>query len=548
MTKSFLFRILIIIFGYAIQSQQNGLISGYAFFISATLYFVLFLITRYRDMSIVRLLVDFSFINLTIYRRDVTSPLCFLLVLLPMINAVNYSGKNSRSLLLMVLMSGTFILHMEKWDWWVLLPIISLWIIFWVAQNNHMMRDLQYDVREHIDTYFTNQAEIAKPHVIYQHIIKDLNRYLFLSQNKGIRRISAYNLKGDTLWLINASTFLWERRVFLTKEDVEQLRKGTFLTKKGDDFMNTFMLIKQSEVDYVFCCEIDQNLWIIAQARDIEKILYNTYSKIKLLLNADYRIQNMRNEKFDEIKDNVLYVNKAIKIMHFIRNRMTPIKNLLEYQLNSASMSQEIRRKMDDRMRREVRQADSDLSEILSTADYLLDKSNNPFVKSAVKEHHYSKIYIVTSEITQRLLDGVVEPDETIINLMQSNTDLVVSTNLIETKIMLADWINNMRKYKKNYYSINVSHKNSNLIVHMENDYDFDEDTIHRLVRDINSKSKDAVIEGKDRGYGIHIIRSIAFDLNVDIKSYLSYKDNIGNILVLDFIFKTHERTENINI
>ena len=130
MTKSFLFRILIIIFGYAIQSQQNGLISGYAFFISATLYFVLFLITRYRDMSIVRLLVDFSFINLTIYRRDVTSPLCFLLVLLPMINAVNYSGKNSRSLLLMVLMSGTFILHMEKWDWWVLLPIISLWILF----------------------------------------------------------------------------------------------------------------------------------------------------------------------------------------------------------------------------------------------------------------------------------------------------------------------------------------------------------------------------------------------------------------------------------
>ena len=546
MAKSLLFRILIIIFGYTIQYQQDGLISGCTFFISATLYFVLFLITRYRDMSIVRLLVDFSFINLIIYKRDVTNPLCFLLVLLPMINAVNYSGKNSRSLLLMVLISGTFILHMEKWDWWVVfLPIVSLWFIFWVAQ---MMRDLQYGVKEHIDTYFTNQVEIAKPHVIYQHIIKDLNRHLFLSQNKGIRRISAYNLKGNTLWLINASTFLWERRVFLTKEDVELLRKGTFLTKKGDDFINTFMLIKQSEVDYVFCCEIDKNLWFIAQACDIEKILYNTYSKIKLLLNADYRIQNMRNEKFDEIKDNVLYVNKAIKIMHFIRNRMTPIKNLLEYQLKSASMSQDIRRKMDDRMRREIRQADSDLSEILSTADYLLDKSNNPFEKSERKEHHYSKIYIITSEITQRLLDGVVEPDETIINLMRENTDIVVSTNLIETKIMLVDWINNIRKYKKNYYSISISHKNNNLIIHMENDYDFDDDTIGRLVKDINSRSKDAVIEGKDWGYGIHIIRSIAFDLKVDIKSSLSYKDNIGNILVLDLIYKTHGRTDNINI
>ena len=82
----------------------------------------------------------------------------------------------------------------------------------------------------------------------------------------------------------------------------------------------------------------------------------------------------------------------------------------------------------------------------------------------------------------------------------------------------------------------------------MENDYDFDDDTIGRLVKDINSRSKDAVIEGKDWGYGIHIIRSIAFDLEVDIKSSLSYKDNIGNILVLDLIYKTHGRTDNINI
>lgn len=548
MTRSIIFRILIIIFGYAIQSQYDGLIASYTFMMVVIIYLLLFLITRYKEESIICLLVDYSFINLIILGRDITRPLCFLLVLLPMINAVNYSGKNNHSLLLMCLISGTFFLHSESWNWWISLPIISLWIIFLVAQNLHMERNLQYEITEHIDTYFTSQAEIAKPHIIYQHIIRDLNRYFFLPQDKGIRRIRAYTLKGSTLWLINASAFMWDRRVILYEEEVEKLKSGEFLIKKGAEVTETFMLIKQSEVDYVFCCEVDQKHWFMVQARDLKNILYNTYSKITLLLNADYRIQNMRNEKFDEIKDNVLYVNKAIKIMHFIRNRMTPLKNLLEYQLISTEMPLELRRKMDERMKKEVRQADSDLIEILSTADYLLDKSNNPFVETEVKEHHITKIYIITSEITQRLLDGIVEPDETIINLMKDKSDIVVSTNLIETKIMLADWINNMRKYKKDYYFISISYADESMTVHMENDYDYDEDTIRRLVRDINSKSKDAVIEGKDWGYGVHIIRSIAFDLNVSLKADIAYKENIGNLLVLDLTFKTHERTKNINI
>lgn len=548
MIKSVLFRILILIFGYVIQSSCEGLVSGYLFAVVGFIYMALFAITRIKKLSIIRLLVDFIFINLVIYGRDINNPLCFLLVLLPIINAVNYSGTNNRSLLLMCLVTATFIFHLGAWESWILLPIVSLWMIFLVAHNQHKERDLQYGVTEHIDTYFTNQAEITKPHVIYQHIIEDLNSYFFYSKNKGIERIIAYSLKGNTLWLINASVFLWERCIVLKESEVDALDDGVLIKRVADGRMEIFMKIKQSEVDYVFCCELDHIYWYMLRTNNYEKILRNTYAKIALLLNADYRIQNMRNEKFDEIKDNVLYVNKAIKVMHFIRNRMTPIKNLLEYQIMSTSMPADIRRKMDKRMQKEIQQADSDLVEILSTADYLLDKSNNPFVEPELKEHHFSKIFIITSEIAQRLLDGIVEPDESIINLKSGCRDIIVATNLIETKIMLADWINNMRKYKNNYYSITVSYVDEKIVVHMENDYDYDEDTIRRLVRDINSKSKDAVIEGKDYGYGVHIIRSIAFELNVELKAEVNYKENIGSLLCLDLIFKTYERKENSDI
>lgn len=548
MVQSVLFRILLLVYSIVIVIRSQGLIDSPWFYAVAVVYFFVYLFIKKQEWSLVRLFVDFIFINLTLWGRDVYNPICFLFVLLPMINAVNFSGKHSRSFLLMALMTATFIINMGKFESWICLPLLSIWLIFFVALQKHKQWDLIHDITTHVDSYFVNASEIEKPHVIYKGIIKDLNKYLMLPKSKGISRISAYRLDGYTLWLINSSSFLWERRIMLDEKDLELLKAGKMINKMNDVFTDIFMLISGTDVDYVFCCEMYSDSKSLFVPLWMPQALKISFSKMALLLNAEYRIQKMRDEKFDEIKDNVLYVNKAVRIMHFIRNRLTPVKNLVTYQTKASEMAPEIRKLMDERISKEAKQADSDLTEILTTADYLLDKSNNPFVQPEIKESHFSKIFIVASEIVQRLLDGVVEADESLLQLMHENKDLVVSTNLIETKIMLADWINNMRKYKHDYYSISASHCNDILTVHFENNYEGDEDIIRLLVRDMNSTSKDAVIEGKEYGYGIYIIKSIAYDLKVDIFAEVGYSEKYGNLLCLDLNFKTHERETNSNL
>ena len=142
-----------------------------------------------------------------------------------------------------------------------------------------------------------------------------------------------------------------------------------------------------------------------------KKILNLTFSKASMLLNADYRIRNMRDKKFDEIKDNVLYVNQAVRVMHYIRNKMTPLSNVLAYYRISESIQEPIKIQMKQRIDREAEQADSDLKEILHFANYLLDKSNNPFLETELTEVSIKKLFIIMSEIVERQMDDIVNID-----------------------------------------------------------------------------------------------------------------------------------------
>ena len=446
----------------------------------------------------------------------------------------------------MLLITLTFMLNMKPLEQWIILPLISLWFIYILSWLKRREWDVINNITQHIDTYFVNQEQIERPHCIYKKIINDLNRFFLLHEDKGIQRISAYTIKNNMIWLVNSSSFMWKRTMTLSEAQLNDLKEKKYIKIESTDISSYLFYIRQGDLEYIFTCEVKQDLHKILQSYRFSYIMLITFSKVALLLNSEYRISEMRNKKFNEIKDNVLYVNKAVKIMHFIRNRMTPLANLIAFYKNSDKLSPAIKAKMEGRMKKEVKQADSDLKEILATANYLLDKSNNPFVEPEIKEISISKIFIVLSEIVERLLNGIVAIDETMIKSMDAN--LVVSTSLIESKILFTDWINNMFKYKKHFYNVSMSIDNGMLIITFLNDYEHDEDTIQRLIRDMNSQEKDAVLEGKDYGYGIYIIKSIANSLNLGIEAYKDYSVDYGSLLGLKIKLKAYEQKESISV
>lgn len=545
MIQSLLYRLIIIgISVWIVIHKTNEIIPAWGYFGIMLAYLIVYWYLKKHEKSIPRLLLDYMLINIVIYNTNVYSSIVFLLIILPIINAINFSGKSSHYFLLIVLTCLTFFIQTGSIHTEVLLSMIVLSIMYGYSKLRSREWMIEKEISQHIDAYFLNPEQIEKPHQIYRRIIDDLNKFFYNEGENSIERISAYILKGSTLWLVNSSEFIWQRKKHLTEQEAERLRKKTIFEFKEDSKLHSYYYVQRENVEYVFYCEMLVNFQLMLH--NYKKILQLTFSKASMLLNADYRIRNMRDKKFDEIKDNVLYVNQAVRVMHYIRNKMTPLSNVLAYYRISESIQEPIKNQMKQRIDREAEQADTDLKEILHFANYLLDKSNNPFLETELTEVSVKKLFIIMSEIVERQMDDVVNVDGL---LEEIELEKYVSClNLVECKIMLTDWVTNMNRYLKKYSMISMGIQNDKLTFHFENDYSCSEGEISKLVRDLNSKGKDAVIEGKGSGHGIYIIKSIANKLDIDVIAKIDNKENIGNIISLDLKFAIYERKEDSNI
>lgn len=538
MFQSIIFRVVIIVFSFWIVSHNENVLPEWLYYLIVVVYLGIYCYLKLKKQDLLRLLWDFAFINAIIWDKDLHDPMAFLLVIIPLINAINYTGGKPHLRILCFLTFGTLLFHLRPFETWIILPIVSLAVMYWISTIRYKKWNAEQEITERVNQYFLDSTTL-KPHQIYESIIAELNNYFKCDKGQGINLITTYILKADKLWLVNASEFLWDRTLVLEEEKVEILKSKKKLRLESDNEFIYMFYITISNIEYVFTCNISKERRAIIRMFGFEDMMISTFQKMSILLSTEYRISKRREEKFNEIKDSVLYVNQAVKVMHFIRNKMNPLTNLVAYHKEMDTISSDIRKKMEQGIKKEAKQAEKDLAEVLKTADYLLDKSKNPFIGIQFQDISILKIYLIVSEISERLMNQIVEVNPSIRN--ESESIICVHSNLIECKIMFTDWINNIHKYSTGNERVKMYIEDRKLVIHFENRYERGDDEIDKLLKDMNSNSKDAVLEGKDYGYGIYIIKSIAKELGVDIKAY-NTTDQDNKILCLDFKFTTYER------
>lgn len=186
---------------------------------------------------------------------------------------------------------------------------------------------------------------------------------------------------------------------------------------------------------------------------------------------------------------------------------------------------------MNSRVEKEAKQAEKDLDSILKIANDLLDKSKNPFYSES-KDITVTKLFIIISEIVESYLNAVVEVND----YLKEEENIKLCVNIVESKIMFTDWVANMQKYRKNYHKTSMFIRENQLVVHFENDYSSSHEIL-KLVDNLNNNDKDAVIVEKCHGHGINIMKGLANNLGVSLMAKIEKKEEIGNVLCLDFKF-----------
>lgn len=201
--------------------------------------------------------------------------------------------------------------------------------------------------------------------------------------------------------------------------------------------------------------------------------------------------------------------------MHYIRNVLSPIGNVLQF-YSSDSLTQEQKDRMRSSMDKELKRAKKSYNGLIGKANFLLDTKVNPFSANFDMFISLKDLYSILFQIVDHQLCQGVFIDEESRRIADENK-LYIKANDIEIHIMFTDWLANMRKYGNNTQKIEMSVGNSVVSVCFSNGCNEQDTNLENLIKDINSSQKEEIIASKS--FGIANIVEIANRWNIGVEA-----------------------------
>lgn len=526
--SSVVYRLIIILYGAFIVSTHDNIRATSFYIVLIPLYVIVYLVLLGDKLKYARLLLDVSVIFAVLYGKTPLDSVCFVYALFPLISSITHTGSHSKYWPVLLLTCLLFI----ALDGRIVFSHIFIAVLIWLAglqswyssQTNRFLSILT----AHIDGFFTDNDGSKKPHEIYNSFIKEINTYL---NRDYLKSIYSYTLNEDgLLWLVNSSRFIWERTLLLEPEFLGILKERRFLYMRNRH--SKFFFVEQSGVGYVYRCDVNPENEKIDFRKEyvINYVLELAFGRLSTLLASEYRINETRRKAFEETKGHIDYVTRALKVMHFVRNKLSPIKTVITFFNNQDKMDPDKVKRMEERVKKEVQQANTDLAEIISTANYLLDKQNNPYGGADIENKTIKFIFVVLSEIVELHLGGTVDVSEDIKNIEQKR---VVKVSTTQLKLLFTDIVSNIEKYRKSDYSIYMDMLDDYLCVTFINDIEpKKESDCNTLARDINNSNNVGIVLRKS--HGVYNIKSAASVMGVVLLA-----ETTGDKKQKSFVIKT---------
>ena len=536
---SYLFRVECVLYSLVLHFAFP-VMPIYWLILAIGIYAFLFTIFKYRfDNQFLRLLVDVAFILFSLCGQPQGLAQYFFL-LLPMVNAVAYGG-NHKSIFPLLVVTVLAIYYMDNYE--VIkahyIAPFALGLINYYAQKIREFNETVKGVTESIDNFFVNKELYVKSHQIYRNLIKILNDHLGYDY---VNNISTYVQKGDKFWLVNSSEFLWDRTYNLMEEQLVEIKRYKTLNISPNKLKTTDVLYS-SEMDdsfYLFHVTFNEengNLFSFFMGNRVMQI---AMSKLAVLQNTIYQAHERQSKVLSDISDGYFYVISARNVMHYVRNVLSPIGNVLQF-YSSTNLTAEQKKRMGNLMKKELKRANNNYQGLVDKANFLLNTTANPFSPSRDVEIPVKDLYVIVSNLAEDNLNILVNVDEATKKNVESKKKYI-KANDIELQVMFTDWVANVGKYSKTLKEIEFEIDNMNAYVRFKNDYDEPVVNVDALIKNINSGQKGEVIVGKS--FGISNIVQIANNWGIRLDAHKeTISDGLGtrNILCFTFFIKLYD-------
>ncbi len=513
-------KLLLVMFG-AIMVGSGLLVLPWAIYIGViVIYYVgTLLLMRKRLFREYSHVADLLFVMMILWGCPINNFLAFAFLMYPLVSRGIYIDKFTYDkyfileyLVLLIIVDISSTIYSAK------LYIYQVAVVFMFAMLNRMwVQRMRYDEKrikmlDIADDYFVEQN---KSYEVYRKIIEYL-------REQGVSANSITCLESDQTLrkyhLVNSSYLVSTWHLKLKRKDMESLLRG--ITANNVDFV---LDKKNQEFNIVYPVEQTFNgltkllLFIVAYSNDSPPKLNVPnlepfFLRIARLISFERIMRTKRDATIQDMIQKSRFVNGATNIMHFLKNRLTPLQTLVDLARNEGGVKQ--LEEYDSLLLDTANSAQKEINVILEKAQYLLNKQNNPFL--FIKEEcDAQSIFVTLSSIWSTILPSAPDMEVT----METEEAVVYESNMEGLEILFSDIIGNMNKYSKHYQRCFFRQDETGILtITFKNDF-VSKKEIEILISDINNPNKDAVIYRTS--YGVTNIRAIAGNLTIGLKAEL---------------------------
>lgn len=548
---SLLFRLYMLIYAIFVLGPVSSLSSKvllvYALIVGVCVFLTLYSVSWGVNVSRwVSFATDTLFVGVFFFYYGCFDTYSLTLALLPIIGIICMSNLHFNKFLAISIPLSVYAVlswHGEVDVKPFIAPFSIVGIIVLFGDLYDKLQDKILTISEIMDSFFVNKENLLKSYKIYNGIIDILNEIPLPIDIEAI--YCFFKPDNDSVYLYNASKYVWSYSLESHKDmdastpsDTEK-NKDLHLVVNGQP-VNSSKMYTVSLNDghsYLFVVELGETGPF---ANLLSRITFDTLFRKLAKLYESERLQNeIASKRMIALSEKANYVNSAVSTLHFMRNKLSPMKTFFSIQADMKAEKDPAKlKKMKAHLDEDVEIMRESYQLMIERANQMLDDSVTPFVYSSTQRFALRDLL---SEIRQSWRDYRLDESAITIQL-QNDTEAensYVYYNQEGLGLVLDNWISNICKYSVGKYSLNMVENEQNVILTFANGYD-----PKKSLGFVRCYSKDNRAEiNKNKWHGLSNMKNFLEQMHIQ-DEMSNDKDNIYFTITFS---KTAEHEESVD-
>lgn len=511
--------------------------------VAVVCYVFLYLVINKRSIwhRLARIVVDSVFVVLGLYLYGKADIVSFVFVLLPLFcnallqnGGLNYLFYVSTPVVVYLMLSKESV-------WWLVFVFVFLFVLDLIGVLKHDVMRASSNLDEIIDNFFVSEKGMSKSYVIYKNAIPMLNKFPTLA---AVDSIYCFRFVQDKLTLVNGSRFVFkyhfdniEEIRALVRNGIEHVKNVKIVMDEREYVCEEGFVVKVAGETYLYLLKHKEKY--IKNEENSKFLFPRFFARMANVVESERKRKLIEDEEQRKMAVKIGYVDSAMDTMHFIRNKLSPLKTYIDMKDDFDKGDDEMKKRIVPYMDETFHQLVLSYNMIVRRANAMLEEAKNPLIYTQTQSYGIQQLF---SELKSQWVSYGLDESLITISLLPKvhGERRNVFYNADGMFLIIDNWINNMIKHGSEQNGLEIKETPNSYSIIFTNSIKKAKNL--DFVKHFAADNRNEIV--KRRWHGLQTMKEIlsqmdiqgvmshdnnSLEFRIDLAKTVSYEESIGN-------------------